>query len=947
MGKRKRKLRMTTVLLTATTLVGGAPALVANGKEISDPWATELTEQERKEWEAFLVDTSWQNNLNAHGTNGSASLISDPDGGTLQLGVTERPLLEDVTEQVTWSIDNEEVAVVSETGLVTAKKPGQVTVTAKAEIDGVEKQGKIEIEIQKADATYKDDFDNIVRNYEVPEWFQDAKFGIFIHWGVYAEPALSNEWLPREMYEDGNKVQEMLTEKYGEDFLTTKGYKDFVPLFKAEDYDPESWAKLFKEAGAKYVVPVAEHHDGIAMYDSDWTRWDMVTVGAKQDLIAPLEEAVRDQGMKFGLSSHYIENEFFYNFARGDESKDASNPDWFDLYNNANEITSTGAHSRGYTESHMQTWFNRSKDFIDKYNPDLVYYDFNLPGNHYTEQILSYYYNKAEETNPDGVVLNYKFNLPEGSAVYDIERGQATDILPMPWQTDSSISNRSWGYIDRDTYKPAVNLINLLIDVVSKNGNLLLNVGPDSAGNIPEDAAKTFEDMGKWLDTNGEGIYATRPWITYGEGPTIVNSGTFAETNKFTSKDIRFTVSKDRKNIYAIGMRWPESGTMEVKLMNQANFDLSGLSEISLLGSDEEITYVQDETSMKIDLRKTNPNGGENPYIVKLTFGEQSVVEKESLKTAYETYEGVSEEGYTNSSLTELSEAYDNARNVIDNAAATQSQVDEAEMRLKKAFDGLTTKLAKPAGEHRFLRPDDFKGNLGTWTIEKDEESYDGTTLCGVKNSYGTDLTEDAAAVITVKEAGTYDIWVHAKEMDEKNKDEEAWSFKLGVNDEVLETVFGGQQKPKRGYLWKYGGKVTLEKGENKVYLKDISGNYARCDALFLSNNEEVFPDDYTFDEMEVLQTLEGIWNVELAALEHQIKYAKLIRLEEYQELPANTIFTETLATAGEILAHVADGESTSQEEIDKMAMGLQKARTNLRLSPSKERLEDYLNSLK
>lgn len=579
----------------------------------------EVLSEKEQQWQDFLNDTSWWDKLNINSVGG-ASQIMDPNGGTLQLEVTENPYLNIVTDQVSWSVDDSDIATVSKEGLVTAKRPGSVTVTAKANLDGVEKSGRLAIDIFDKDVTYKDSFDELIEDYEVPEWFRDAKFGVFVHWGVYSVPAFSSEWIPRDMYQNGWVKEEMIR-RYGP--LSERGYKDFIQEFTADQYDPGQWADLFEKAGAKYVVPVAEHHDGVAMYDSELTRWNMADIGPEKDLIEPLMKEVRKRGMKFGVSNHFLENEFFYDGARNDPNADASDPRWFDLYNNATKIEG-GGNNYHYTSTHMQMWYNRSKELIDKFNPDLLWYDWTLDVTRYTEQMLSYYYNQAEKTNPDGVVVNYKHNLPDGCAVYDIERGQAAGIRPMAWQTDTSISDLSWGYIENDRYKNPVNLINLLIDVVSKNGNLLLNVGPDKYGAIPEDAVKTFTKIGEWLDINGEGIYSTRPWITYGEGPTKVEEGKFAETNTFTSEDIRFTISKDNKNLYLIGMKWPDNRKVSINALNKSDFPMDGLKSISLLGSSEKVTYSQDQEKLSLDLPETNPSGEGYPYIIKLNFEEKA-----------------------------------------------------------------------------------------------------------------------------------------------------------------------------------------------------------------------------------------------------------------------------------------------------------------------------------
>ena len=315
------------------------------------------------DWQRFLSDTSWQNVLDVVGAGEEASYIANPNGGRLQLAVKERPSGSslrrfngrdnDVTKSATWSIDDENIASVSPSGLVTAKAAGTVGVTAKARIGGVERTGALKITIAKADAKYKDNLKSIAAAYQIPDWFRDAKFGIFMHWGVQSVPAYQHEWYPRNMYAEW---RDWHVASYGADF----GYKDFLPSFTADKYDPAAWAALFQKAVAKYVVPTAEHHDGFALYDSSFTRWKAPNFGPKRDLIGDLAKEVRKAGLKFGLSDHFAENQSFIP-KRADF--DTSNPQFADLYNWG-----------GGNDKHWQDWYNRATDLVNKYSPDLVWF---------------------------------------------------------------------------------------------------------------------------------------------------------------------------------------------------------------------------------------------------------------------------------------------------------------------------------------------------------------------------------------------------------------------------------------------------------------------------------------------------------------------------------------------------------------------------------------------
>ena len=391
-------------------------------------------------------------------------------------------------------------------------------------------------------------------NYTVPEWFQNAKLGIFIHWGVYAVPAFDNEWYPRFMYRDeisrkGPNYFQYHREQHGPQ--SEFGYKDFIPHFKAEKWDPAAWVELFQAAGAKYIVPVAEHHDGFPMYASDYTEWNAAKMGPQRDIIAELEKVVRAQGLKFGVSSHRAFNWRYYTYA---DDFDTTNPAYSGLYSPAHPEDEPAS------EAFLEDWFGRTKELIDKFQPDVLWFDF---GWHFDEfepyrpQVAAYYYNRALEWGK-GVALNYKDKFPPGTAVYDIERGKLDDIREEYWQTDTSVSYKSWSYIKDDEFKTVTTLVHDLVDIVSKNGNLLLNVGPKADGTIPDEAANLLRGLGAWLEINGEAIYGTRPWQIYGEGETEVATGHMTErTNKaFTATDVRFTTKDD--TLYAICLGWPD-----------------------------------------------------------------------------------------------------------------------------------------------------------------------------------------------------------------------------------------------------------------------------------------------------------------------------------------------------------------------------------------------------
>ncbi len=353
-----------------------------------------------------------------------------------------------------------------------------------------------------------------LEKYAVPEWYLDAKFGIFIHWGVYAVPAFGNEWYPRNMYQQGSKEFQHHVATYGPQ--SEFGYKDFIPKFQAERYDPEQWAELFRSAGAKFVVPVAEHHDGFPMYDCGLSEWCAAKMGPKRDLIGDLAAAVRRQGMVFGVSSHRAEHWWFFDGGMKFDS-DVQDPRYAGLYGPARPEKEEPP-----DKAFLDDWLARTCELVDKYQPQLVWFDWWIEQpvfQPYLQQFAAYYYNRGAEWKR-GVAINYKNQaFPEQAAVFDVERGQLAGIRPLFWQTDTSISKNSWGYVGEQDYKTAGEIVGDLIDIVSKNGALLLNIGPRPDGTIPEPEERVLREIGRWLAVNGEAIYGTRPWTRFGEGP--------------------------------------------------------------------------------------------------------------------------------------------------------------------------------------------------------------------------------------------------------------------------------------------------------------------------------------------------------------------------------------------------------------------------------------------
>jgi alpha-L-fucosidase len=431
--------------------------------------------------------------------------------------------------------------------------------------------------------TYLPTWDSLAA-YQVPDWFRDAKFGIFIHWGPYSVPAFGNEWYSRNMYQPGKPEFEHHRQTYGPQ--SEFGYKDFIPLLTGEHFDPDAWAALFREAGAQYVVPVAEHHDGFAMYRSELNPWNATAMGPKRDVIGELSQAVRARSMVFGLSSHRAENWWFFNGGMTFDS-DVRAGKHTELYGPAQP-----QHMPPSTQF-LEEWVEHTIELLDAYEPQLLYFDWWIHRPAYKPHLphlAAHYYNLMAPTGRDPVLTYKDQAFPPGTAVEDVERGSSATLRAEPWQACTSISRKSWCYLEKDQdYKTAQELAATLADVVSKNGSLLLNVGPKADGTIPDHEQELLRQLGTWLATNGEAIYASRPWTVFGEGPTKMDSGGFSEFKQqaYGPHDFRFTTREGL--LYIIGLAAPDGGRMEIRSLGA---DLTiyhqRIGRIELLGHTQE-----------------------------------------------------------------------------------------------------------------------------------------------------------------------------------------------------------------------------------------------------------------------------------------------------------------------------------------------------------------------
>ncbi len=473
-----------------------------------------------------------------------------------------------------------------------------------------------------SEGKYKDNWQSL-SNHKTPSWYREGKFGIFIHWGIYSVPAFGGEWYSRSMYDKNVREFEYHIMTYGAQ--NEFGYKDFIPMFKGENFSAEKWISLFKSAGAKFVMPVCEHHDGFAMYDTEFNRWNAKNMGPKRDVAGELKAECERQGLTFCGSTHRAEHYFFMNPGRTFDS-DVNDDNYRDFYGPAVALpellgdkmgpTTEDTYSVGASREWLEDWMARTCEFIDKYQPGILYFDWWIH-NHsfkpYLKKICAYYYNRAEEWGKE-VTIDYKHQaFPPTVATFDVERGALTDISPVPWQTDTAIGKYSWGYRRDNEYKTPRQIICDLTDIVSKNGMLLLNVGPKSDGTITDEETHVLLEIGKWLKKNGEGIYSTTFWLQFGEGEVNNEGGFFKDNDEknYTEKDFRFTY-KDGY-VYAFQMR-PDGKDVRIKAFRRRNPHDFLVKSVTLLETGESLDFERDEEYMTIK----NSRESESPLCFKI-----------------------------------------------------------------------------------------------------------------------------------------------------------------------------------------------------------------------------------------------------------------------------------------------------------------------------------------
>lgn len=459
--------------------------------------------------------------------------------------------------------------------------------------------------------------------FEVPSWFGKAKFGIFTHWGLYSVAAHDNEWYSRNMYKMDMEPWAYHRKNFGDQ--AQFGYKDFIPLFTAEKFNPDEWIKLFKEAGAKYIFPVAEHHDGFQMYKSNISKYNAYDMGPHRDIIGELKLAAQAQGLKFCTSSHRAEHWFFMGHGKAFESDIKEPMQRGDFYWPAMlEPDNQDLQSNPYpTEEYLTDWLLRTCEIVDRYQPSLLYFDWWIQHEAFKDvmqKLAAYYYNRGAQWGKK-VGICYKHDgMMFGSGIVDVERGKLADAKPYVWQTDTAIAKNSWCYTDSLEYKTTKQIICNFVDIISKNGNMLLNVGPKGDGSIPEKDQEILREIGHWMHTNEEAIYNSFPWRKSMEGTVKEQEGQFTDNNEivYTKEDIRFTAARD--SIYAFIMQYPEDGKVTIRSLalskDQNVPEFHGLIEnVSVLGSNEVPSYTRDTEGLHL---QTTTVKSDLPVVIKV-----------------------------------------------------------------------------------------------------------------------------------------------------------------------------------------------------------------------------------------------------------------------------------------------------------------------------------------
>jgi len=461
-----------------------------------------------------------------------------------------------------------------------------------------------------------------LRQWQIPEWYRDAKFGIWAHWGPQSAIEYG-DWYARNMYIQGNKQYEYHVKTYGHP--SKVGYKDVIPTWKADKFDPDHLLGLYKKAGAKYFCSMAVHHDGFDLWDSKYQpRWNSVAMGPKKNIVDGFRKAAQKHGLRFGLSEHLAPSYHWFSTSHMSDKTgplagvpyDGADPAYADLYHQLPKYYPYNyglLNDRQAPAQWKQHYFNRIRDLVDKYQPDLLYSDGDIFFEEYGLALVADLYNLSAKNHGGHCEAVYTSKLPSdcevGTCILDWERGVAAGIPANPWQTDTCIGD--WHYNREVQYKSPKYVVDLLVDIVSRNGNLMLNFPLPNSGELDYEELVILEEITKWMAVNGEGIFATRPWKIFGDGPVAtaaVSGGTrFNESGRkeLTENEVRFTTKGD--TLYAFVMGWPEKLALIKALATSSPLNPPKIKNVELLGYKDKLIWSQDEQGLNIVLPEQKP----------------------------------------------------------------------------------------------------------------------------------------------------------------------------------------------------------------------------------------------------------------------------------------------------------------------------------------------------